>query len=390
MAMTACIVGWAHTPFGKLDAETVESLVVRVATEALADAGVAAADVDEIVLGHFNAGFSAQDFTASLVLQADRDLRFKRATRVENACATGSAAVHQGLKAIEAKAARIVLVVGVEQMTTTPAAEIGRNLLKASYVREEANIDGGFAGIFGKIAGHYFQKYGDQSDALARIAAKNHKNGVGNPYAQMRRDLGYAFCRTESEKNPFVAGPLKRTDCSLVSDGAAAVVLADLDTALLLDKAVAFRAAEHVQDFLPMSRRDILKFEGCTEAWKRALANAGVALGDLSFVETHDCFTIAELIEYEAMGLVPEGRGATAITEGLTEKTGKLPINPSGGLKAKGHPIGATGVSMHALTAMQLTDRAGDIQVRGARLGGIFNMGGAAVANYVSILERIK
>jgi acetyl-CoA C-acetyltransferase len=388
--MTACIVGWAHTPFGKLDAETVESLVVRVATEALADAGIAAADVDEIVLGHFNAGFSAQDFTASLVLQADPDLRFKRATRVENACATGSAAVHQGLKAIEAKAARIVLVVGVEQMTTTPAAEIGRNLLKASYVREEANIDGGFAGIFGKIAGHYFQKYGDQSDALARIAAKNHKNGVGNPYAQMRRDLGYAFCRTESEKNPFVAGPLKRTDCSLVSDGAAAVVLADLETAILLDKAVAFRAAEHVQDFLPMSRRDILKFEGCTEAWKRALATAGVALDDLSFVETHDCFTIAELIEYEAMGLVPEGRGATAIAEGLTEKTGKLPINPSGGLKAKGHPIGATGVSMHALAAMQLTGSAGDIQVPGARLGGIFNMGGAAVANYVSILERIK
>jgi len=388
--MTACIVGWAHTPFGKLDAETVESLVVRVANEALADAGIVAADVDEILLGHFNAGFSAQDFTASLVLQASPDLRFKRATRVENACATGSAAVHQGLKAIEAKAARIVLVVGVEQMTTTPSAEIGRNLLKASYVREEANIDGGFAGVFGKIAGHYFQKYGDQSDALARIAAKNHKNGVGNPYAQMRRDLGYAFCRTESEKNPFVAGPLKRTDCSLVSDGAAAVVLADLETALLLDKAVAFRAAEHVQDFLPLSRRDILKFEGCTEAWKRALASAGVALGDLSFVETHDCFTIAELIEYEAMGLVPEGRGATAIAEGLTEKNGKLPVNPSGGLKAKGHPIGATGVSMHALAAMQLTGRAGDIQVPGAHLGGIFNMGGAAVANYVSILERIK
>jgi acetyl-CoA C-acetyltransferase len=388
--MTACIVGWAHTPFGKLDAETVESLVVRVATEALADAGIAAADVDEIVLGHFNAGFSAQDFTASLVLQADPDLRFKRATRVENACATGSAAVHQGLKAIEAKAARIALVVGVEQMTTTPAAEIGRNLLKASYVREEADIAGGFAGIFGKIAGLYFQKYGDQSDALARIAAKNHKNGVGNPFAQMRKDLGYDFCRTESEKNPFVAGPLKRTDCSLVSDGAAAVVLADVETALAMDKAVVFRAAEHVQDFLPLSRRDILKFEGCAEAWKRALARAGLALGDLSFVETHDCFTVAELIEYEAMGLVPEGRGATAIAEGLTEKTGRLPVNPSGGLKSKGHPIGATGVSMHALAAMQLTGRAGDIQVSGARLGGIFNMGGAAVANYVSILERIK
>jgi acetyl-CoA C-acetyltransferase len=389
--MTACMVGWAHTPFGRLDGETVESLIVRVTTEALARAGVAAKDVDEIVLGHFNAGFSPQDFTASLVLQAAPDLRFKRATRVENACATGSAAVHQGLRAIEAKAARIVLVVGVEQMTTTAAADIGRNLLKASYVREEADIQGGFAGIFGKIAGLYFQKYGDQSDALARIAAKNHKNGVGNPYAQMRKHLGYAFCRTESEKNPFVAGPLKRTDCSLVSDGAAAIVLADVETALALGReAVVFRAAEHVQDFLPISTRDILRFEGCALAWQRALAKAGIGLGDLSFVETHDCFTIAELIEYEAMGLVGEGEGARATEEGWTEKDGRLPVNPSGGLKAKGHPIGATGVSMHALAMMQLTDQAGAIQVRGARLGGVFNMGGAAVANYVSILERLR
>src|SRR5436305_12349087 len=161
-------------------------------------------------------------------------------------------------------------------MTTTPAAEIGRNLLKASYVREEAEIEGGFAGIFGKIANLYFQRWGDQSDALARIAAKNHRNGVANPYAQIRKDLGYEFCRTESDKNPRVAGPLKRTDCSPASDGAAALVLADVETALKLRKAVLFRAAAHVQDFLPMSRRDVLKFEGCAHAWARALAAAGM------------------------------------------------------------------------------------------------------------------
>jgi acetyl-CoA C-acetyltransferase len=342
------------------------------------------------VLGHFNAGFSAQDFTASLVLQADDRLRFKPATRVENACATGSAAVRQGMRAIDARAARVVLVVGAEQMTTTPGPEIGRNLLRASYLPEDGGIPAGFAGVFGKIAGAYFQKYGDQSDALARIAAKNHKNGVDNPYAQMRKDFGFDFCRQESEKNPFVAGPLKRTDCSLVSDGAAAIVLADTQTALSMRRAVAFRANEHVQDFLPMSKRDILLFEGCEEAWTRALSKAGVALDDLSFVETHDCFTIAELIEYEAMGLAKRGEGAKIVAEGQTEKGGRLPVNPSGGLKAKGHPIGATGVSMHALTAMQLTGEAGGIQVPDAKLGGIFNMGGAAVANYVSILERIK
>ncbi|GLQ81937.1 acetyl-CoA acetyltransferase [Mesorhizobium huakuii] len=388
--MTACIVGWAHSRFGKLEGETLENLIVKVATDALDHAGIAPDEVDEIVLGHFNAGFSAQDFTASLVLQADDRLRFKPATRVENACATGSAAVRQGIRAIDANAARIVLVVGAEQMTTTPGPEIGKNLLKASYLPEDGETPAGFAGVFGKIAQAYFQRYGDQSDALAMIAAKNHKNGVDNPYAQMRKDFGYEFCRQESEKNPFVAGPLKRTDCSLVSDGAAALILADTATALKMRRAVAFRANEHVQDFLPMSKRDILAFEGCEQAWTRALKNAGVTLDDLSFVETHDCFTIAELIEYEAMGLARPGEGAKLALDGTTAKDGRLPVNPSGGLKAKGHPIGATGVSMHVLTAMQLVGEAGGIQVPGAKLGGIFNMGGAAVANYVSILDRIR
>ncbi|OQM75186.1 acetyl-CoA acetyltransferase [Manganibacter manganicus] len=387
--MTACIVGWAHSRFGKLEGETLEGLITNVATEALDHAGIGPDDVDEIVLGHFNAGFSAQDFTASLVLQADDRLRFKPATRVENACATGSAAVRQGIRAVGA-GSRIVLVVGAEQMTTTPGPEIGRNLLKASYLPEDGDTPGGFAGVFGKIAQAYFQRYGDQSDALAMIAAKNHRNGVENPYAQMRKDLGFEFCRHESEKNPFVAGPLKRTDCSLVSDGAAALVLTDADTALGMRRAVAFRANEHVQDFLPMSKRDILSFEGCERAWAQALEKAGVTLNDLSFVETHDCFTIAELIEYEAMGLAKPGEGAKLAMEGYTAKDGKLPVNPSGGLKSKGHPIGATGVSMHVLSAMQLTGEAGGIQVPGAKLGGIFNMGGAAVANYVSILDRIR
>ena len=168
------------------------------------------------------------------------------------------------------------------------------------------------------------------------------------------------------------------------------LVLTDVGTALKMKRAIAFRAAEHVQDFLPMSKRDILKFDGCAQAWSKALKHAGVSLDDLSFVETHDCFTIAELIEYEAMGLAPEGRGADVIRDGITAIDGKLPINPSGGLKSKGHPIGATGVSMHVLTSMQLAGEAGDMQLNAPKLGGIFNMGGAAVANYCSILERIR
>ena len=389
--MTACIVGWAHTPFGKLAGETVESLIVRVAGEALADAGIAAKDVDEIVLGHFNAGFSAQDFTASLVLQASPDLRFKRATRVENACATGSAAVHQGLKSIAARSARIVLVVGVEQMTTTPAAEIGRNLLKASYVREEADIDGGFAGIFGKIAGALFPALGRPvgcAGAHRREEPQERRRQSlrANPQGSRLRVLPHrereeSARRRSAQAHRLFAGFRRR-------GGAGAG--RRRDRAQALNKAIVFRAAEHVQDFLPMSRRDMLKFEGCAVAWQRALAQAGIALKDLSFAEVHDCFTIAELIEYEAMGLAPEGQGARVIADGIVAKDGALPINPSGGLKAKGHPIGATGVSMHALAAMQLTGKAGDMQIKDAKLGGIFNMGGAAVANYVSILERLR
>jgi acetyl-CoA C-acetyltransferase len=389
--MTACIVGWSHTPFGKHENDDVESLIGQVAVQALEDAGIGPDEVDEIFVGHFNEGFSRQAFPASLVLQSDDRLRFKPATRVENACASGSAAVYQGIRAIASRAARFVLVVGVEKMTGNSNDVIGNTLLKASYLKEDGEIEGGFAGVFGLIAQQYFQKHGDQSDALAGIAAKNHKNGVANPLAQMRKDLGYDFCRNVSDKNPLVAGPLKRTDCSLVSDGAAALVLTDVETALSLKKSVVFRAHEQVNDFLPMSKRDIIKFEGPALAWKKALASARLDLLDLSFVESHDCFTSAELIEYEAMGLAAPGEGERAIHEGWVERDGKLPVNVSGGLKAKGHPVGATGVSMHVMAAMQLSGTApGALQLPKARIGGVFNMGGAAVANYVSILEPLR
>lgn len=388
--MTGCIVGWAHTPFGRLDGEDMESLVARVTTEALADAEIGAEDIDEIFLGHFGGGLVQEQFLSSLPMAAAAGLRFKPATRVENACATGSAAIHQAIRSVESGRARTVLVVGAEKMTSVPGPRIADILIAASYLKEEEGIAAGFAGIFGQIASSYFQRYGDQSDALARIAAKNHRNGAANPLAHFRKDVGFEFCRNESEKNPWVSRPLKRSDCSAVSDGAAALIITNLDTAITMKKAIVFRAAEHVNDFKPMSQRDMILFEGCEAAWKKALGNARVGLNDLSLVETHDCFTIAELIEYEAMGLVPRGKGATAINEGWTEKGGRLPVNPSGGLKAKGHPIGATGVSMHVLSSMQLMGEAGDMQIPGANLAGIFNMGGAAVSHYVSILERLR
>ena len=390
MRNRAAIVGWAHSPFGKLEDPDVEALMARVSAAALEHAGVEAKDVDAVTVGVYNNGFSKQGFEASLVALGVPGLAYTPSTRFENACATGSAAIYGALDFIESGRGRIALVVGAEKMTAVPTARTGEILLTASYQKEEADVDGGFAGIFGRIAQAYFQKYGDQSEALARIAAKNHKNGVDNPFAQMRKDLGFDFCNTVSEKNPFVAGPLRRTDCSLISDGAAALVLADAETAASLSRAVGFRARQQANDILPLSRRDPTEFAGARLAWDKAKAEAGVGLDDLRFVETHDCFTVAELIEYEAMGLAAPGQGFRVIRDGITQADGKLPVNRSGGLKAKGHPIGATGVSMHAIAAMQLCGEAGAMQLNDARLGAVFNMGGAAVANYVSILERVK
>lgn len=385
----AHIVGWSHSRFGKFDQLDPETMISDAVRDALLDAGLTGEDVDSVVVGTFNGGFVDQDFPSSLAINAQPGLRFKPAMRVENACATGSAAIYTGLQAIRSGAADVVLVVGYERMNGLPTSEVGDVLLKCAYVKEETSSTG-FAGVFAGIAQKYFDTYGDASEALAHISAKNHHNALANPYAHVRRDLGFEFCNTVSDKNPIVAGPLRRTDCSLISDGAAALVLCS-ERALArgnFRRAVKFRAAQALNDYMPVSRRDILKFEGAQHAWQRAFAQAGCTLDDLSLVETHDCFTIAELLEVEAMGLAKPGQGPAVVREGQTGRGGRLPLNLSGGLKAKGHPIGATGVSQHVLAAMQLVNEAGDMQLPGAQLAGVFNMGGVAVANYASILER--
>ncbi|HSW18691.1 MAG TPA: acetyl-CoA acetyltransferase [Ramlibacter sp.] len=387
MLSNAHIIGWGHTPFGKLDNASLEDLIRDAVQPALDSAGLDAGDIDGIFVGHFNAGFVGQDFTGALPAVAMPEFRHTPSVRVENACATGSAAIWAALDAMAAGRMKRTLVIGMEKMNELATPQVAATLIKCSYVKEEGSDPAGFAGIFGGIAGKYFERFGDQSDALAAIAAKNHSNGMHNPYAHMRRDLGFDFCRNPSDKNPFVSGPLKRSDCSLVSDGAAALVLSTEPLAGAKVPALRWRSRTHINDFLPMSRRDPTRFEGAAIAWQKGLAAAGATLADLSFVETHDCFTIAEMLEYEAMGLAPHGQGARAILDGVTRKDGKLPVNPSGGLKSKGHPIGATGVSQHVMAAMQLSGTAGGMQIPNARMGAVFNMGGSAVASYLSVLE---
>lgn len=389
--MGVCMVGWAHSPFGRLDNLDIEALITSVSCGAIAHAGISASEIDAIWLGNFNGGLIPDTFSSSLVLQADEALRWKPSTRVENACATGSAALYSACDAIEARRARLTLVVGAEKMTSVAGPEVTRILASASYVKEESSRGMTFPGIFALIAQAYFDRYGDHSATLARVAAKNHSNGVRNPWAQIRKDLGFDFCNTISEKNPIVATPLRRTDCSMVSDGAAATVLADEAIAESFPQAVRIRARAQVNDFVPLSRRgDLLSFEGPRRAWCEALAEARCKLDDLSFAEVHDCFTIAELLSYEWMGLAKPGEGARLLDEGVVMPDGALPVNVSGGLKAKGHPIGATGVSMHVLAAMQLAGQAGEMQLANPGMAAIFNMGGSVVTNYVTILERLR
>lgn len=384
------ITGSGHSAFGRLE-QNLEELIVQVSREALEEAALDAGQIDAIFLGHFNSGLVSDGFPSSLVLQAFDGLRFVPAARCENACASGAAAVHAGMNYLRANGkARHVLVVGAEKMTHRPTSEVTQALSGAGYQNDPDEQGLSFAQVFALFAQAYGQRYSDPLETMAHIASKNHNNAMNNPLAQMHRALSVEACNTVSDKNPLIAPPLRLTDCSLVSDGAAAVVISSDAAARSARYRVKIAAAEQVSDYLPLSRRDYLRFEGPKLAIERAYEKAGVTVGEIDFAEVHDCFTIAELLVYEAMGLAPAGRGGDAVMDGTVMAGGRLPVNLSGGLKAKGHPVGATGVSMHALGFRQLTNRAGAFQKAGAETGLLFNMGGAAVANYATVLRADK
>ncbi|MBF4160749.1 thiolase domain-containing protein [Nocardioides acrostichi] len=384
------LVGWAHTRFGTSELPDVESLIGEVSSAALADAEVDPSEVDAIFVGVFNHGFSRQGFEGALVGSGTPELALVPAMRAENACATGSAALYAAFDRIEAGRATIALVVGAEKMTATGGPALNDILLGASHRASEGNYSS-FAHVFADLADRYADRYGDPHDAMAMIAAKNHRHGVDNPYAHLRKDVGYEFCATPSERNPVVSGRLLRTDCSMVSDGAAALVVTGEDVARGRRRAVAVTGRGQANDHLAIAaRRDPLELAGARAAFAAALRGAGIGLDGLDLLETHDCFTVAELLQYEAFGIAEPGKAAQALADGVTNADGRVPVNRSGGLKAKGHPLGATGVSQHVMAAMQLVGEAGDMQLPSVDRAAVFNMGGAAVANYASVLERAR
>ncbi|NLL43929.1 MAG: thiolase domain-containing protein [Firmicutes bacterium] len=394
--MAVNVIGTFHSKIGRLD-ENVYELLVQAGRGALEDAGVAAGDIDGIWIGNFSGGgFNSQEHLAPCAVDIDPALRFKPAVRVENACASGSAAIAAAKNAIEAGEAELALVIGVEKMTSLDTKGVTKVLAMASYWPEEGELGMTFPGLFAEYAKGYMEKYNVSAEELrvilAKVAAKNHRNAVANPLAQMPWECTFQdILDRPDQKNPMVAEPLRLFDCSLVSDGAAALVLASEKKAKELGLAqVELSALVHTTDYLALSKRSNSEFTAGKRAIQKAYELADITVDDLDFAEVHDCFTIAEVLAYEAIGLVPDGEGPRAIDEGLVEVGGKLPINASGGLKAKGHPVGATGVSMAVLAVRQLQGKAIGHQIEGAKVGLTYNIGGSAASNYALIFKRTK
>lgn len=382
--------GFAHSRFTRKTESTFLQMIRQVASESIHACGLSPADIDHVVVSHFNHGLLQQGFTAGLCSEIDDGFRFTPSIRVESACASGSAAVHMAQALVRSGQARRVLVIGAEHMSTQSSAQIGEILQSASLCGELGEEVKGFAGIFDQIAAEYQRRYGDPREAMALIAGKNRANGSQNPWAQLRTAPDTAFYCETSPENPAVGRYLLKSDCSPISDGAAALIVSRADDVPRVTPKVRLKATAQSNDFMSMRRRDMSSFHGAAAMWRQLLTKAGASNDSLDFAELHDCFSIAELMLYEAMGLTAPGEGASALSDGIVQIGGKLPINPSGGLLAKGHPIGATGVSMHVMAGLQLTGlwKSG-VDVRKGRAG-IINMGGTAVTNYGSILEVLS
>jgi len=396
--MSVSILGMSHSKVGKLEDKTLYSLLVDAGREAIKDAEVSGKDIDAIFVANYSGGgFNKQEHLAPYAVEIDESLRFKPCIRVENACASGATAVEQAIFAIESGRIKTALVIGVEKMTTLKTAGVTEVLGMASYYPEEGAKGYTFPGLYAEFAKGYMQKYGYSKeelwDTLAYITCKAHKNAMSNPLAHMHVEYELEAVKNIHEKNPLIADPLKLSDCSLVSDGAAALVLTTTDRAKAIkEHVVEIQGIAHTSDYLSIVEGKRSKFEltAAKHAIKAAFGEANVTLKDINVAEVHDCFTITELLIYEALGLAPDGNGREALLNGDVYLGGRLPINVSGGLKAKGHPVGATGVSMHVLVAKQLLGQAIGLQVKGAETGLTLNIGGSGATNIASILRRIR
>jgi acetyl-CoA C-acetyltransferase len=415
------IIGAYNSKFGSLiqknketgeikDLKSIYELMVEAGKGALADAGISAKDVDGVWVGSCAPGiFANQEHLAAFATEIDPEgLRFKSMTRCEDACASGSVALYDALYAVEAGRVKVALVLGVEKMNLLDTKGVTHALATCSYWPEEGAKAVSFPCLFAEYAkgykAHYKLSDADFQRMLATVAALGYKNGVDNPLAHFGKGgpsdkLGLftadAILNMDPQKNPMIAEPLRLHDCSLVTDGSAALVIMKTEEAKKLGKkAVEIAGIGHVNERMSIAvRPNMHELMAGKEAVRRAFAEAKVTIKDVDIAEVHDCFTINQLLTTEALGLSSDGRAGFDYLEGrFTRDDATCAVNLSGGLKSKGHPVGATGVSMHALLYKQLVGEAigATLSKKTPSVGVSFNVGGSSVTNCVTVLRRVK
>ena len=410
----ASIIGAYNTEFGAFvkkdkatglitDTKTYYDLLIEAGRGAIADAGLDAKDIDAIYVGSCSPGsFINQDHVAPIAAEIDPALRFKPMTRCECACASSSVALYDALYAVEAGRAKNVLVIGVEKMNLLPTPQMTHVLACCSHWPSEGSRGMSFPMLFAEYAKGYQANYNIPTAEFERMlwtaGALCYKNGAENPLAHMKTgpasvEAIMALNEVDAKgrcKNMMVAAPLRLHDCSLVTDGAAALVLTLTANVPNRKRAVEIAGIGHsVERLAENVRPNMHELLAGKDAVAKAYKEAGITAADIDLAEVHDCFTINQILSTEALGLSADGRGGYDYLDGRFTRDDKVAINLSGGLKSKGHPVGATGASMHALIYKQIIGEAIGVKAKKADIGVAFNVGGSAVTNCVTVLRKL-
>lgn len=380
------VIGIGVTKFGELWDESLRSLLVQSGSQAIQDAGISSRDIDALFGGNMSGGqFIGQEHLASLAMDHTAMLP-RPAMRVEAACASGGMAVAAAYMAVKSGMYDIVAAAGVEKMTDVLTGKTTGALSTAADQEWEAFQGATFPGLYAMIARRHMHEYGTTEEQMAQVAVKNHYNAERNPRAHFRNLITV----DDVMRSPKIADPIKMLDCSPVSDGAAVVILANAETArIVCDDPVWLIGTGQATGTLSLhNRRDICTMDATVEAAKRAYGMAELTPRGISCAEVHDCFTIAEILATEDLGFCNKGQGGKFAEEGNTRLDGSKPINTSGGLKAKGHPVGATGVAQVVEAVLQLRGEAGPRQIMNAKYVLTHNVGGSGGTASVNIFSR--
>lgn len=381
------VAGIGKTRFGAFPESDLRSLAVEAVSKCLEDGHIRPEQVEAFYLGNFaGPSFTGQNHLAPYIATA-AGIRGVPATRFEAACASSGSAFFHAWSAVAAGVYDLVVVAGVEKMTSQTTPKVTEILAGAGDLAGEIRVGSTFPSLFAMIANRHMYQYGTTREQLAAVAVKNHANGALNPYAHMRKPI----TMEQALRGKPVAEPLTLYDCSLVSDGAAAVVLCPLERAgEFTGKPVRVMGIAQTSDYLALDEKpDITTFDSLRLAAQKAYRMAGVTPESIEFAEVHDCFTIAEIIAVEDLGFVAKGQGGPWEASGATARNGAKPINPSGGLKSKGHPVGATGAGQICDVVLQIRGEAGALQLERHSLGLAQNLGGSGATSVVTILGAV-